>query len=218
LRAGPFCVCCSLRLPNRTGLLFLVGGDFGEDFGAVDVRVYLGPEFDDFAFRRDEEGLARGKLHISVGHEGDAVEIDDLMVGVGEHLEVEGVLGAPGFVVGDGVEADAEDHGIEGVIFIEVALEVVRFDGAAPGLVLGVEVEDDPFALELGEADKLVFLRGQSKVGCGCADGDHVGRGCCVGLDADSTCCDYGDCDYGGPDSFMHRGSSFSWIFGSIEC
>ena len=46
----------------------------------------------------------------------------------------------------------------------------MRFDGAAGGLVLRVEVEDDPLALVVGEADGLVFLRGQGEVGRGRAD------------------------------------------------
>ena len=80
------------------------------------------------------------------------------MVWVGEELEAEGVLGAPGLVAFDGVEADAEDDGVQCVILRHVALEAVGFDGAAGGLILRVEVEDDPLALVVGEADGLVFL------------------------------------------------------------
>ena len=63
--------------------------------------------------------------------QGNAVGVDDLVVGVGQQLEAEGVLGAPGPVALDGVEADAEDDGVVGVVLGQVALEVVRFDGAA---------------------------------------------------------------------------------------
>ena len=124
----------------------------------MDVGIDLLPNLNDLAVGRDEEGVAGGELHVTVGHDGNTVEVDDFMVGVGEHLEVEGVLGAPFFVARDGVEADAENDGIESVVLIEVALEVVSLDGASLGLILGIEVENDPLTLEVAEADGLVFL------------------------------------------------------------
>jgi hypothetical protein len=169
----------------------------------VDVGIDLLPHFDDLALGRDEEGVAAGILGVAVGHEGDAVLVDDLVVGVGQEFEAEGVFGAPGFVAFDGVEADAEDDCVGGVILRHVALEAVGLDGAAGGLVLGVEVEDNPLAFVVGEADGLVFLRGQSEVGRGCADLHGVCRGRCVGFDAGAAGCCYGDdcCD---PDCFAH--------------
>jgi hypothetical protein len=183
--------------------LLLVGGDFGEDVGAVDVGIDLLPDLDDLAVGRDEEGVTGGELHVSVGHQGHAVGIDDFMVGVGEHLEVEGVLGAPGFVAFDGIEADTEDDGVEGMILIEVALEVVGFNGASLGLIFGVEVENHPLAFEVAEADGLVFLRGQGEVGCGGANLDSVCCGRCMGLDSETAgCCDCDDCC--DPNCFTH--------------
>jgi len=150
----------------------------------VDVGIDLLPDLDDLAGGGDEEGVAGGKLHVSVGHERDTVGVDDLVVGVSEELEAEGVLRAPCFVAFDGVEADAEDYRVQSVILGHVALEVVGLDGAALGLVLGVEVEDDPLALVVGEADGLVFLRGQGEVGRGGASLNDVCRGRCMGFDA----------------------------------
>ncbi len=76
-------------------------------------------------------------LHVSVSHDGDTIGVDDFVVGVGEEFEAEGVLGAPGFVAFDGVEADAEDDCVEGVVLVHVALEVVGLDGAARVWSLG---------------------------------------------------------------------------------
>jgi len=73
-------------------LLLAVGGDFGQDLGAVDVGIDLFPDLGDLAGRRDEEGIAGRKLHVAVGHEGDAIGIDDFVVGVGEEFEAEGVF------------------------------------------------------------------------------------------------------------------------------
>ena len=174
----------------------------------MDAGIDLLPYFDDFALGGDEEGIAAGIFGVAVGHEGDAVLVDYLVVGVGEELEAEGVLGAPGFVAFDGVEADAENDRVECVILGHVALEAVGLDGAAGSLVLGVEVENDPLAFVVGEADGLVFLRGQSEVGRGCADLHGVCGRRREGFDADAAGCCYGDdcCD---PDCFAH--DRFLW-------
>ena len=135
-----------------------------------DVR----PELDDFASGGDEVGLAAGKLHGAHAVDGNVVLVYDFVVWIGEELEAEGIFGAPGFVSFDGIEGDTEDYGVGGVVLGLIALEVMSFDGAALGLILGVEVEDDPFAFVVGEGDWLVLLGGQGEVGCGCADGDGV--------------------------------------------
>jgi hypothetical protein len=184
------------------GLLF-VGGDFGQDVGAVDVGIDLLPVLDDLAGGRDEEGLALGELHVSVGHDGNTVGVDDLVVGVSQELEAEGILGAPRLVAFDGVEADAEYDRVQGVVLGHVTLEVVGLDGAACRLVLGVEVEDDPLAFVVAEADGLIFLRGQGEVGCG---GPNLHCVCCcsgIGPDAEAAGCYYCDdcCD---PNCFAH--------------
>ncbi len=168
--------------------LLFVGGDFSQDVGAVDVGINLLPDLDDLAGGRDEEGVAGRVFHVSVGHERDTVGVDDLVVGVGEELEAEGVFRAPCLVAFNGIEADAEDYRVQGVVLGHVALEVVGLDGAALGLVLRVEVEDDPLALVVGEADGLVFLRRQGKVGRGGTSLYDVCRGRCMGFDAVAAC------------------------------
>ena len=102
-----------LRLLNSLVIYFFWRCDFGEDFFAVGVGVDLGPDLTTLP-----EGEMRKVSRLanfmspSLG-DGDAVRIDDLVVGIGEELEGEGVLGAPGLVAFDGVEADAEDDGVE---------------------------------------------------------------------------------------------------------
>jgi len=178
----------------------------------VDVGIDLLPDLDDLAAGRDEEGIAGGVLHISVGHNGDTVCVDDFVVRVGEELEAEGVFGAPCFVVFHGVEADAEDDCVQSVILCHIALEVVGLDGAALGLVLGVEVENDPLALEVGEADHLVFLRRQGKVGRRRSGLYCVCGGRCMGLEAEAArCCDADDYCY--PNCFTHGGTPYVCLF-----
>jgi hypothetical protein len=184
--------------------------DLGQDLCAVplNVGINLGPDLDDLAVGGDEECLAAGVLHLFVGHKRDTVGLDDLVVRVGKELEAEGILRAPGLMVFDGVDADTEDDCVQGVILRHVALEAVGLEGAAGGLVLGVEVEDDPLAFVVGEADGLVFLGGQGEVGGGRAGLHGVSRGRCVGLDADAAGCYDGDdcCD---PNCFAHCGFPF---------
>src|SRR6267143_7173240 len=63
--------------------------------------------------------------------------------------------------------ADAEDHGIFQFELSEVKLEIARFHGAAAGEILGIEIEDDPFAAKIAETEGLAVLRVQSEIGCG---------------------------------------------------
>jgi hypothetical protein len=116
----------------------------------------------------------------------------------------------------DGVEADAEDDSVGRIIFGDVALEVVGLDGTAGGLVLGVEVEDDPLAFVVGEADGLIFLRGQGKVG------RHGSSLYCVcgrrmGSEAYAARCCYAN-DYCDPNCFAHGGSPYVLLLAVDEC
>src|SRR5262249_22519381 len=45
-----------------------------------------------------------------------------------------------------------------------VALEIVGFHGAAAGEILGIEIQHDPFAFEVVQADGFAFLRIQREV------------------------------------------------------
>jgi hypothetical protein len=160
-----------------TGLLGCADGGEDRVVLAVEVLVNLGPDLDDLAGGGDEEGLAGGELHDAVVLDGDAVGIDDFVVRIGEELEGEALLGAEALVAVRGVEGDAENDGVGGLELIKIGLEVVGFAGASLGLVLGVEVEDDPLALVFVEGDGGVVLRGKGEVGGACADGQVFGVG-----------------------------------------
>jgi hypothetical protein len=58
----------------------------------------------------------------------------------------------------DRVERDAQDNGIESVVFRKIALKVVGLERAAAGLVLWVEVEYNPLASVVRERDLSIFL------------------------------------------------------------
>ena len=129
------------------------------------VGIDPAPDLGDLARGGDEISVAGRKFVVAARGKGHAVGIDNLMVGIGEQLEGKRILGAESFVALDGIEGDAEDDGIERIVFGQIALEVVGLDGAAAGHVLGVEVKDDPLALELRERNRRVFLGRQAEVG-----------------------------------------------------
>jgi len=57
------------------------------------------------------------------------------------------ILQAPGLMIFHSVDAHTEDDGVQGVILRDVTLEAVGLKSAALGLVLWIEVEDDPLTL-----------------------------------------------------------------------
>jgi hypothetical protein len=154
--------------------LFFGGADFSQNFFAVVGDLDIGPELDDLAVGGDEEGLAASELDWTHALDGDAILVDDLVFRVREELEGQALLCAEALVAVRGVEADAQHGGVECGVFVEVTLKVVGLDGAAGGLVLGVEVENDPFAFVVGEANGGIVLRRQGKAGSAGAHRDGV--------------------------------------------
>src|SRR5206468_13005533 len=63
------------------------------------------------------------------------------------------------------VNAHAEDCRVPASELSLIALEVVRFKGAAWGHVLGIEVERDPFAAIILQSHGSAILREQREVG-----------------------------------------------------
>ena len=139
--------------------LLLVGCDLGEDVVAVGVRVDAGPDLDHFSGGRDEEGVAAGELHVAVRGDRNTIGIDDLVIRVSKQFEGERVLGAERLVALDRIERDAEDDRAERVVLGQITLEVMRLDGAALSEILGIEVQNDPFASEIVKAYRRAILR-----------------------------------------------------------
>ena len=181
------------------------------------LDVFHVPDLHDLAVWGDQEGFAVGKLHDAIVFDRNTIGVDDFVVRVGEEFEAKGILRAPGLVAFHRVEADAEDDGVGRVIFGDVTLEVMSFDGASGGLVLRVEVEDDPLSFVVGEADGLVFLRGQGEVGRRRSSLYGVCRGRCMGSDAYAARCCHADdcCD---PKCFPHGGSPYVFLLAVDEC
>ena len=67
--------------------------------------------------------------------------------------------------------AHAEDDGIFLFELTQVALKIVRFLGATAGELLGIKIENDPFAAEIVEAERFAILGVQGEVWRGSAGG-----------------------------------------------
>jgi len=108
-------------------------------------RLHLLQDGRDAPILAEDEGGALG-AHVFFAVEGffdpDAVEIDDVVVFVGDEGEGEGVFLDELGVAADGIWADAEEVGFLGDLGPGVA-EGAGLGGAAGGVVFGVEVEDD---------------------------------------------------------------------------
>src|SRR6185369_40246 len=125
----------------------------------------------------DQEGRAldaHGLLAVHVLLAPGAIGFGDLVIGVGEEGEVEGVLVAELAVTRHVVGGDAEDHGVLGPYLGAAVAEGAGLLGAARGVVLGVEVENDRLAAERGEPELLAVVGLQREIGRGRALFDPI--------------------------------------------
>ncbi len=84
---------------------------------------------------------------------GDVVGGGDGSVAVGEEGEGEAKFVGEGFVGDFVVHADAKDRDAFAQILVVVVAEAACFFGAARGVILGVEIQDDGFVGIVGEFD-----------------------------------------------------------------
>src|SRR6266705_4843131 len=125
--------------------------------------VHVEISFADEAFGVDKKGMARGKFGDAKIHE-RIVSGRDLMVCVREQPEAETFFRAKLLVGGFVLHAYTEDDRIFLFILAEVALKIVRLLGAAAGEILGIEIEHDPFAAKIVQAERFAILRIQCEV------------------------------------------------------
>ncbi len=137
-------------------------GERGEDFLGVAFRRDLQPARRDLAVGLDQEGVAglqRTLRHQRAVHRGDGRFL------IRQELEVQAFLRAEVLVGAGGVHAHAEHDRVRRGEFLQVLLESVRFDGAAAGKVLRVEVKRDPLSAVVVELHGLAVLSGQGEGG-----------------------------------------------------
>jgi hypothetical protein len=86
------------------------------------------------------------------------------VVAVGQQGELETVLVAEALVTLGVVAGDADDRHASGLEAGQVVVELARLAGTARGIVGGIEVEDDPLALEVGQRHGGAVLVGQGEL------------------------------------------------------
>jgi hypothetical protein len=146
-----------------------------KDFGGVAFGVDGGPDGFDFARFSDEERTA-DDAHEFAPHEllllPRAVGFDSLVSGIAEQRKIESVLGLEQGLCLDRIGAHPEDGDFELIEFLFCVTKLGRLNGSTGGVGLGIEKEEDTFALEIFEGDKFVLVRFQAK-----------GRGFVAGLE-----------------------------------
>ena len=128
----------------------------GEDFGAVGVGFDARPDLRHLARGVDDEGRADDAfvlLAVVLFEAPGPVGFGDGAVGVDEEREREFVLVDELVVRGFAIAADTEDGRSRCLDGSVVVAEVAGFPRATGGVVLWVEVEDDPLTAEGGEGD-----------------------------------------------------------------
>src|SRR6266566_5915789 len=104
--------------------------------------------FADDAFRVDKKRMMREKFGDAEIHE-RMVSGRDLIVCVREQPETETFFRTKLLVGGFVLHAYTEDDRVFLFILAEVALKIVRFLGTTTGEILGIEIENDPFAAKI---------------------------------------------------------------------
>jgi hypothetical protein len=66
-----------------------------------------------------------------------------------------------------GIEGDAEDLAVAGLVCVGLITQAVSFDRSAGGVGLRVPPEQDPPTALVGERDRHAILIGHGEVGCG---------------------------------------------------
>jgi len=144
--------------------LLLVAVQRSQYLFAVMGGVYCCPYLDDLALGINEKCIALGHLDAIVVAHG-SIERYDFLILIAQKFEAQAFLGTEFLVTAGRVDTDAHDYGTQFLILVHVLLKIVRFNGAAGGHVLGIEVKDHPLATETVETDVGTILRRQSKVG-----------------------------------------------------
>ena len=143
----------------------------------VSLGIHLCVHLADDALGIDDEAGALPELHALPLGLAYAQGLHEAGVGIGQQVDVECELVAE-VLVGGGV-VGAHTHDLDAGL-VEVGLtrgERLALDGAAGRVVLGVEVDDQPFAGEVGEAGGFSVLVEEREVWEGIAGLHHAETG-----------------------------------------
>jgi hypothetical protein len=128
----------------------------------VGLGVDAQEDLRDLAGGINQECVSRGELHDSeVGQR--SVGTGDFVIGVREQLEIQTFLCTELLVTVDAVEANSQNNRVQFGVLGLVHLELVGFAGSTRGLILWIEIQHDPLATVIFEADGAI-LRLESEI------------------------------------------------------
>jgi len=184
---------------------------------ARDPRFDVRKDPAEFPLRIDNVRLSVGKGSKAGNAEGGPVCLGDLSSLVAQHEKVELFLRAELGVLFDGIDADADNLGVELAVAVEVALEAPSLQRAAGSKGAGVKVEDGPLAVlhEAIEGDQAAAPGvGEFEIGGFGATGRNaggLGRGECLF----GSACQSGNAKSGDGSGF-DKGPARRYRFGGI--
>src|SRR5205823_12195213 len=151
-------------------------------FLAVGLWFYSRKYFRDFPLWTDDECIAgRHLLSVIILHR--AVGLRHFGIGVGQELKVQSFLCTKVFMRFGVVYADPEDNRTGVLVFSQIALKVLRFQGATAGKILWVKIENDPFALVIIQTNLPAVVgrerdrgRDRADLWCGLCHGERCCR------------------------------------------
>ena len=131
-------------------------------------RLQPAPALHQLAIHVEHKRAALDAAHLLAVHVlqlHHAEQFADFFIGVGEQFEREAELGLEAFVRFQAVARDADDDRVGlAEVGVQVA-ELLAFEGAAGGVVLGVEIDDDVLAAMVGQLEWGVAGGGQFEIG-----------------------------------------------------
>src|SRR5215469_1661264 len=116
-------------------------------FAGVDFHIF----FRNNAIRTDQEGVPCGEFHHSEVHHG-SVGRGNMFLRVGEQFKVQAFFRTKLLVRVRVLHAYAKDDCVFRGVPCQVALEIVRFDGAPTREIFWIEIQHDPFAAKIVQA------------------------------------------------------------------
>src|SRR6188768_1180081 len=130
--------------------------EVGQHLARMLARLDRVVDAKDRALLVDEKADPAGVLGIRRG--AGAVRHAEIALGVAEELEREAELGGEGGVLGHGIEARAEDHGVLLIERLDSVPESLPFGRSAGSVGLGIEPEKDLLAAQIAQPHRLVVM------------------------------------------------------------
>ena len=128
----------------------------------MSVWIHVLVNFEDFSIARDQHALPLE--HANTRVRTDAISFGQVAIGVHEQVKGKVVLGFEFLMTFLVLLGDSKHDGTDRFEFFKLIAKVAGFFGASWGVVHGIEIKQNRFALERGEFDHFAILILQRKI------------------------------------------------------